>query len=84
MNTKTMITITDEWVTDQNGNKASIKYWGDIRAAIDSLDSLVNCQNCINCLNCLDCKECTLCFSCSHCTDVHRAVFSDGTKNPKS
>lgn len=67
------------FVSDGNGNTATIKKWGSREAALLSLKTLtdckgctdcfncVNCENCFNCVNCVDCKECGACTDCSEC-----------------
>lgn len=42
-------TLADNWLTGENGNKASVEYFGSREAAQAALDSLVDCRNCINC-----------------------------------
>jgi len=74
------------WITDDNGNEASVEYWGSVEAAEASLKTLVNCRNCTNCTNCLNsrncrncrksrvclnCRNCTNCYDCSDCHDCH-------------
>lgn len=36
------------WLTDPNGNRASVEYFGSREAAQAALDSLQNCENCTN------------------------------------
>lgn len=55
------------WVSDNHGNRCSIKYYGSFAAAQEALDSLVRCVNCENCENCTDCKDCSICESCNNC-----------------
>lgn len=50
--------MTDSWLTDENGNRASIEYFGSREAAQKALDSLVNCKNCDDCVDCEDCEDC--------------------------
>ena len=47
------------WITDDNGNRASIEYWGSEEAAKASLATLINCKNCENCSDCSDCSYCS-------------------------
>ena len=56
-----------EWLTDENGNRASIEYFGSKEAAQRALDSLRNCINCINCNSCIDCNNCINCINCISC-----------------
>ncbi len=59
-----------DWLTDDNGNRCSVDYFGSREAAQAALDSLKNCQDCINCSDCLDCSNCSGCsdcLDCSHC-----------------
>ena len=65
------MTITTEngWLTDGNGNKASIKYFGSEDAARNALLSLKNCRNCVNCSDCSDCSYCSDCSDCLDCLD---------------
>ena len=48
----------DGWLTDANGNRASVGYFGSIEAAQAALDSLENCERCVNCLGCSRCSGC--------------------------
>ena len=87
------MTITTEngWLTDGNGNKASIKYFGSEDDARNALLSLKNCRNCINCSRCSDCSFCSRCSGCSDKTgetgnlppievpvikNIHQAIFA--------
>lgn len=56
------------WITDDNGNRASVEYWGSKEAAEASLKTLRNCRNCINCSGCSDCLDCSYCSYCSGCS----------------
>lgn len=51
---------------DNNGNSASVEYFGGDEEAIKALDSLVDCYNCYNCSNCLHCYNCYNCIDCSY------------------
>ena len=58
-------------VTDENGNIATISYWGSKEAAeafLKTLTNCRNCRNCTNCRNCIDCIDCTNCIDCRNCT----------------
>src|SRR3990167_3230588 len=57
-----------EWVSDENGNKCSVQYFGSQEAAQKALDSLKNCKNCINCSGCSRCSGCSYCSGCSRCS----------------
>ena len=63
--------VMTEYLTDKNGNRASIAYFGSEKAAQAALDSLINCRDCTNCadcINCADCRNCTGCRNCRNCT----------------
>lgn len=47
------------WITDGNGNRASVEYWGSEDAARASLATLKGCRNCDNCSGCSDCTDCS-------------------------
>ena len=55
------------WLTDLNGNRCSVEYFGSRDAAQNALDSL---KNCVNCTNCSDCSRCSRCSGCSGCSGV--------------
>lgn len=57
------------WITDNNGNKCSVDYFGSVEAAQKALDSLKNCHDCINCSNCSGCSDCARCSDCSDCSE---------------
>ncbi len=56
------------WITDDNGNRASVEYWGTEEKARESLATLVNCRDCSNCSSCSDCTSCYFCTRCTRCT----------------
>ena len=56
------------WLTDANGNRCSVEYWGSKKAATAALKSLKNCRNCTNCSGCSDCSRCSYCSDCSYCS----------------
>jgi hypothetical protein len=56
------------WLTDANGNRCSVEYWGTREAAQAALDSLKNCKNCTNCSDCSGCTNCSGCSRCSDCS----------------
>ena len=60
------ITTSDDgkWLLDENGNRASVSYFGSDTAAREALESLKNCRNCINCSGCSDCSDCSGCSDC--------------------
>lgn len=60
------------WLTDKNGNRCSIGYFGTREAAQKALDSLKDCLNCINCSRCSRCSDCSDCFRCSDCSGCFR------------
>jgi len=35
--------MTTDWLTDANGNRCSVQYFGSVEAAQAALDSLKNC-----------------------------------------
>jgi hypothetical protein len=57
------------WITDDNGNKCSVEYFGTQEAAQAALDSLKNCRDCVNCSDCSGCSRCSDCSGCSRCSD---------------
>lgn len=68
---------TAEWVSDANGNKCSVSYFGSLEAAQTALDSLKNCRNCTNCSRCSNCARragCSDCFGCSNCRNTELAA----------
>ena len=58
-----------EWLTDANGNRASIKHWGSLMVAARALESCTGCSGCTNCSGCTDCSNCTDCTRCHNCID---------------
>jgi hypothetical protein len=56
-----------QWLTDDNGNKCSVEYFGSKEAAQNALDSLKDCRNCTNCSFCFGCS------GCSRCSDLQNA-----------
>ena len=65
---KNMNTTKTEWLTDSNGNKCSVEYFGSKEKAQVALDSLKNCKNCTNCSRCSGCSGCSRCSDCSDCS----------------
>lgn len=43
------------WISDDDGNKCSVEYFGSEAQARAALASLRGCKNCINCSNCSYC-----------------------------
>ena len=56
------------WITDENGNRASVEYWGSEEAARKSLETLTRCSDCSGCSDCSDCSRCSDCSDCSGCS----------------
>jgi hypothetical protein len=56
------------WISDANGNKCSVEYFGTEELAKAALDSLIDCRNCVNCSRCSDCSDCSGCSDCSDCS----------------
>ena len=54
-------TDQSDWLTDANGNRCSIAYFGSREAAQAALDSLRDCRDCTNCSRCSDCSRCSGC-----------------------
>lgn len=83
------------WITDADGNKCSVEYFGSAGAAQKALDSLKDCRNCVNCSGCLDCSRCSRCLGCSglagdlppvvvpKITNIHETVYAAASQ-PKS
>ena len=71
-------TEKDGWISDENGNRASIKRWGTVAKAQESLASLSDCSacsdcsHCSNCYSCSHCSRCSRCSRCSHCSRCSR------------
>lgn len=61
--------------TDENGNKAALKYWGSKEAAIKSLKTLAYCKNCVNCEHCAHCHNCEYCRFCRNCLSRKSCKF---------
>ncbi len=49
------------WVSDINGNRCSVAYWGSEAAAEVALRSLKDCSDCSGCSGCSDCSDCSDC-----------------------
>ena len=67
-----------QWITDNNGNRASVERWGSEEEARASLDSLRNCINCTNCKGCKGCKGCTDCINCTDCKGYRGYTYCKG------
>ena len=64
--------IEDDWVIDENNNRASISYWGEetkAKASLQTLTYCTDCTDCLGCTNCMGCTGCTSCTNCMSCTD---------------
>ena len=57
-----------EWVSDENGNRCSVVYWGSEAAAEKALLSLIRCSDCADCSDCSRCSDCSYCSDCSRCS----------------
>jgi len=68
--------MEQEWLRDDNGNAASISYFGSVEAAKAALASLSNCTNTTNCFRCDGCKNCTECWYCEMCSDSMMCLCS--------
>jgi hypothetical protein len=66
------------WISDANGNKCSIEYFGSEDAARKALASLKECENCINCSYCSYCSRCSYCSDCSCCSDCSECSRCSG------
>lgn len=60
--------MSQTWITDENGNRCSVEYFGSEETARTALESLRDCRGCTNCTRCYDCSYCTHCSDCSYCT----------------
>jgi hypothetical protein len=49
------------YITDPQGNRANIAYWGGEENARASLATLTDCTRCTRCTDCMDCTRCTRC-----------------------
>lgn len=69
------------WIKDDNGNRASVKFWGSEEKARESLATLVNCRDCTSCsgcTRCTSCSDCTHCSGCSRCSGCTRCTNCSG------
>jgi len=64
-----MTTVITSW-TDENGNTATLDFWGSEDVARASLTTLKNCRNCTDCASCRNCTDCTDCTSCMRVKDI--------------
>ena len=55
------------WITDENGNRASVERWGSEEEARAALKTLKNCSRCTDCSGCTDCYDCSDCIDCPGC-----------------
>lgn len=81
MNIRNEIINGINYLVDDNGNRASIEYWGSEDAARESLLSLTECTDCLNCSHCSDCSgcsDCSDCLNCSGCFDCYRCSDCSG------
>ena len=53
------------YITDENGNRASVERFGSAQAAQTALDSCIGCTRCTDCSNCDGCTDCTDCIRCT-------------------
>lgn len=80
MKTMTIVKIYDHIekkvtsVCDENGNIATLGYWGSIEAAHESLFTLIDCKNCIDCYCCDRCIKCYRCELCLNLVDCRNAI----------
>lgn len=63
------------WITDENGNRASVERWGGANAARASLATLWECRDCTNCKNCTGCIRAIRCTNCIYCTDCTDCTY---------
>lgn len=56
------------WISDDQGNRASVEFWGSAEEAKNSLDTLKECDQCDNCSDCSRCSDCSDCSDCSRCS----------------
>jgi hypothetical protein len=66
------------WITDANGNRASVEYWGSEAKAQASLQTLTRCTDCTDCTGCTRCTDCTRCMRCTGCTGCTRCTDCTG------
>ncbi len=71
-----------EWISDENGNRNSVAYWGSKENAEKALDSLVDCRYCRDCSSCSSCSDCRSCRSCSSCSEKIDDKDAAGTIKP--
>jgi len=82
-----MIKRIDNYLIDENNNKADISYFGDEVKAKEALSSLVNCYDCVNSLNLMYCRdlvncgECEGCAYCKDCVNCTGCVGLEGCSN---
>ena len=72
--------IMTQWLTDDNGNKCSVEYFGTREAAQAALDGLKNCNNCVNCSDCSRCSDCSGCSDCSRCSRCSGLSYKENVK----
>ena len=85
-----------KWLTDSNGNKCSVEYFGSEEAAQKALDSLKSCRDCVNCSGCSRCSLCSLCsdeknvapgkklkpIAIPKIANIHAKVYAAATRKP--
>ena len=60
------------WISDDNGNRCSVEYWGDESSAKSALATLRLCSDCSDCSGCSRCSRCSGCSGCSRCSRCSR------------
>jgi hypothetical protein len=66
------------YITDPQGNRANIAYWGSEEKARASLTTLTRCTDCTDCTRCTDSTGCTRCTDSTGCTGCTRCTDSTG------
>ena len=60
--------MAQTWISDENGNRCSVEYWGSEEKAREALASNENCSDCSDCSDCSYCSRCSDCSRCSYCS----------------
>ena len=63
--------VTDQFVVDKHGNKASIKRFETVETCKKALLSSTGCTDCLDCVNCIGCTGCTRCVACRDLVGCH-------------
>jgi hypothetical protein len=70
------------WIEGENGNRASVEYWGSEEAARKSLETLENCSDCSDCWCCSYCLDCSRCVNGADLPLYAKTLVIGGDKLP--